>query len=129
MSMKWIQRIAAAGGATVIAVTLVGTAASADPATPNPSAGHSFDVQKVCAQRIPKLSDRATKLITRITGGPEVAGSSANLRARAEKAKTAGNPAEADWLDGKAQHRDDRLDLLKKAVAQLDAYKQKYCAK
>lgn len=134
MNMKWTKRIAAAGGATVISLALLGTAASADPTTPPPApkpsaSGHGFDVQKVCTQRIPKLEDKANRLIARITGGADVAGSSANLRARADKAKAAGNQAQADWLDGKAQHRDDRLDVLKKAVAQLDDYKQKYCTK
>jgi hypothetical protein len=126
--MKWTQRIAAASGATVITLTLLGTAASADPTTPPPPSG-TFDVQKVCTQRIPKLEDRANKLVARITGGADVAGSSANLRARADRAKNAGNQAQADWLNGRAQHRDDRVELVKKALAQLTDYKQKYCAK
>src|SRR5882724_4317027 len=113
--MKWTQRIAAASGATVMTITLLGTAASADPATPS-AAPPGFDVHKVCDTRIPKLEDRANKLVTRITGDANLAGSSANLRARADRAQKAGDQAQADWLNGKAQHRDDRLDLVKKAL-------------
>jgi hypothetical protein len=122
--MNWTQRIAAASGATVMTLTLLGTAASADPSAP-PTAP-TFDVHRICEQRIPKLENRANKLLARITGGPEVAGSSAALRARAQRAK---DPAQADWLNGKAQHRDDRAELLRKVLGQLDAYKQKYCGK
>jgi hypothetical protein len=128
--MKLTQRIAAACGVTVITLTVLAGAANADPSTPAaPPASKGFDVQKLCTQRLPKIEDKATKLITRITGDATVKGSSANLRARAEKAKAAGNNAQADWLNGRAQHRDERLDVVKKAVAELDAYKQKYCAK
>jgi hypothetical protein len=119
--MRWTHRIAAASGATVLAMTLLSTTASADPSTPP-----TFDVHRICDQRIPKLEDRATKLVARITGGPEVAGSSAALRARAQKAK---DPAQADWLNGKAQHRDDRVEVLRKALSQLADYKQKHCGK
>lgn len=124
---KLTQRLAAACGVTVITLTVFAGAASADPTTPPKSKG--FDVQKLCTQRLPKIEDKANKLIARITGDATVTGSSANLRARAEKAKAAGNDAQADWLNGRAQHRDERLDVVKKAVAELDAYKQKYCAK
>jgi hypothetical protein len=127
IGMNWTQRIAAAGGATVMTLTLLGTAASADPSAP-PTAS-SFDVQKVCTQRIPKLEEKANKLVARITGDAKTTGSSANLRARAERAKTAGNQAQTDWLTGRAQHRDDRLDVVKKALGQLAGYKQKYCGK
>lgn len=122
--MKWTQRIAAVSGATILSVTLLGSAANAQPST-----APSFDVKRVCEQRIPKLEERANKLITRITGDVNVAGSSANLRSRAERAKTAGNEAQADWLNGKAQHRDDRVALVRKALDQLTAYKQKHCGK
>lgn len=125
---KWTQRVAAASGVTVITLTLMGTAASADPSTP-PSAPPTFDVKRVCDTRIPKIEDRANKLIARITGDANTKGSSANLHARAERAKTAGNDAQADWLNGKAQHRDDRVGLVRKALDQLNAYKQKYCGK
>jgi len=130
MKMKLTQRLAAACGVTAITLTVFAGAASADPSAPAaPPASKGFDVQKLCTQRLPKIEDKANKLIAKITGGADVAGSSANLRARAQKAKTAGNDAQADWLNGRAQHRDERLDVLKKAVAELDAYKQKYCAK
>jgi hypothetical protein len=125
--MKWTQRIAALSGATVMTLALLGTAASADPSAP-PTAP-SFDVNKVCTQRIPQLQDKANTLVTRISGDAKVTGSSANLRARAERAKAAGNQAQADWLTGRAQHRDDRLEVVRKALGQLDAYKQKYCGK
>jgi hypothetical protein len=126
--MNWTQRIAAASGATILSLTLLGAAASADPAAP-PSSPPAFDVKRVCDQRIPKIEERATKLVTRITGDANVTGSSANLRARAERAKNAGNDAQADWLNGRAQHRDDRVAVVRKALDQLNSYKQKYCGK
>jgi hypothetical protein len=130
MKMKLTQRLAAACGATAIALTVFAGAANADPSAPAaPPTSKGFDVQKLCTQRLPKIEDKANKLIAKITGGADVTGSSANLRARAEKARTAGNDAQADWLNGRAQHRDERLDVVKKAVAELDAYKQKYCTK
>ncbi|MBP2320990.1 hypothetical protein JOF56_001375 [Kibdelosporangium banguiense] len=121
--MKWTHRLAALGGATAIALTTLTTAASAQATEP------SFDVQKVCDQRIPKLETRANKMLTRITGDAKVVGSTANLRARAERAKAAGNEAQADWLNGKADHREQRVGLLRDALAKLDAYKQKHCGK
>ena len=88
-----------------------------------------FDVKKVCDQRIPKLEEKAGKLLTKITGGADVAGSAANLRARAERAKTAGNAAQADWLTDKATRRDARATLVRDTQSKLTAYKQKYCGK
>jgi hypothetical protein len=121
--MRWTHRIAALGGATVMALAALTSTASAQTTQP------SFDVKKVCDQRIPKLETRAGKLLTRITGDAKVAGSTANLRARAERAKAAGNEAQADWLNGKADHREQRLGLVRDSLAKLDAYKQKHCGK
>ena len=124
--MNWTHRIAAAGGATVMALALATTTAHAQT---TPPAKPTFDVSKVCQQRIPKLETKANKLLTRITGGADVAGSAANLRARAERARTAGNQAQADWLTGKAEHRDARAATVKDTLAKLAAYKQKHCGK
>jgi hypothetical protein len=120
--MRWTHRIAALGGATVLALAALTSTASAQTEP-------SFDVKKVCDQRIPKLETKANKLLTRITGDAKVAGSTANLRARAERAKAAGNEAQADWLNGKADHRDQRLGLVRDSLTKLDAYKQKHCGK
>lgn len=121
MAMNWTHRIAAAGGATVMALTLLGGTASAQtPTSPTPT----FDVKRICEQRIPKLENRANRMLTRITGGPETHGSAANLRARAERAQS---EAQRDWLNGRAQHRDDRAALVRKSLERLTAYKQKHC--
>src|SRR5690349_5445783 len=128
MLMNWTHqiapRIAAVGGATVLALALLGPAASAqqtsDPAQP------TFDVKRVCDVRIPKLEAKANKVLGRINGGADTVGSVANLKARAEKARKAGNAAQADWLDGRAQHRTDRGELVKKTIGQLADYKQKH---
>nr|WP_052478578.1 hypothetical protein [Kibdelosporangium sp. MJ126-NF4] len=119
--MKWTHRIAAASGTLVMGLALLTTTASAQSATP---AQPTFDVNKVCQQRIPKLENRANKALTRINGGADVRGSVANLRARAERAT---DPAQKDWLNGKADHRSQRVDVLKKTQERLSAYKQKYC--
>jgi hypothetical protein len=122
--MTWTHRIAAVGGATVMALALATSSASAQTPTQP-----SFDVKKVCDQRIPKLETKANKLLTRVTGGADVAGSAASLRARAERAKTAGNDAQADWLNNRAAHRDSRAALVRDTLGKLEAYKQKYCGK
>ncbi|MCE7008772.1 hypothetical protein LWC34_39075 [Kibdelosporangium philippinense] len=111
--MKLTLRIATA---TVLGLALLTPAANAQTPT--------FDVKKVCEQRVPKLENRVTKALTRINGGADVRGSVANLRARAERAT---DPAQKDWLNGKADHRAERVDVLKKAQERLGAYKQKYC--
>jgi hypothetical protein len=121
--MRWTHRIAALGGATVLALAALTSTASAQATEP------SFDVKKVCEQRIPKLETRANKMLTRITGDDKVVGSTANLRARAERAKAAGNEAHADWLNGRAGHREQRVGLLRDSLTKLGAYKQKHCAK
>jgi hypothetical protein len=118
--MKWTHRIAAAGGATVMGLALLTSTAGAQTPAPKPT----FDVKKVCEQRVPKLENRVNKALTRINGGADVRGSVANLRARAERAT---DPAQKDWLNGKADHRSERVDVLKKAQERLATYKQKYC--
>ncbi|MFC0114553.1 hypothetical protein [Kibdelosporangium aridum] len=118
--MKWTHRIAAAGGATVMSLALLTSTASAQTPAQTPT----FDVKKVCEQRVPKLENRVNKALTRINGGAGVRGSVANLRARAERAT---DPAQKDWLSGKADHRAQRTELLKKAQERLSTYKQKYC--
>ncbi len=121
--MNWTHRIAAASGTLVLGLALLTSTASAQSSAPAP-AQPSFDVSKVCQQRIPKLENRANKALTRINGGADVRGSVANLRARAERAT---DPAQKDWLNGKADHRAQRVDVLKKTQERLAAYKQKYC--
>ncbi|MET0132381.1 MAG: hypothetical protein ABW215_02185 [Kibdelosporangium sp.] len=121
--MNRTHRIAAMGSATLLAFTVLSGTASAQT---SPAPAPAFDAAKVCEQRIPKLETRANKLLTRLTGGPEATGSAANLRARAERAK---NDAQKDWLNGRAQHRDDRAAQVRKTIDQLNAYKQKHCAK
>ncbi|ONI77790.1 hypothetical protein ALI144C_30595 [Actinosynnema sp. ALI-1.44] len=120
--MTWTHRIAAATGATVLGLTLLTSTASAQ--TSQAPTQPSFDVTKVCQQRVPKLENRANKALTRINGAADVRGSVANLRARAERAT---DPAQKDWLNGKADHRAQRVDVLKKAQERLAAYKQKHC--
>ncbi|ALG06485.1 hypothetical protein [Kibdelosporangium phytohabitans] len=120
--MKWTHRIAAASGATVMGLALLTTTAGAQP-SPAP-AQPGFDVTKVCQQRVPKLENRANKALTRINGSADVRGSVASLRARAGRAT---DQAQKDWLNGKADHRAQRADVIKKAQERLAAYKQKYC--
>ncbi|MET0235929.1 MAG: hypothetical protein ABW224_14890 [Kibdelosporangium sp.] len=121
--MNWKHRIAALSGATVMALAALTSTATAQTTAP------TFDVKKVCEQRIPKLEARANKLLTRIGGDAKVTGSTANLRARAERAKAAGNEAQADWLNGRADHRDQRLGPIRDSLTKLTAYKQKHCGK
>jgi hypothetical protein len=116
--------MAATVGAAVMTIAMLTPAANAQPSSTAPDTA-----RKLCEQRIPKLEERANRLLTRITGGPEVHGSSAWLLARSEKAKARGDAAQADWLAGKAANRGARAELLRQTQQRLTDFKQKHCGK
>lgn len=74
-------------------------------------------VANLCEKRLPGIERRATLLLDRIGGGPEVRGSVEWLRARATAARDAGRETSAQLLEEKADRRAGR-------VAQLDQVKQ-----
>jgi hypothetical protein len=99
------------------------TAAPVAPITLSPE-----ESQQVCGDWVPKLTDRTEKLSARINGGPEVAGSVANLKARAADQTAKGHTAAATRLTQRATKRAGRIADLNAAKQKLDAFKTAHCA-
>lgn len=115
-------------GALVAGFAVLGAGtASADESTPAPVTLSSEQVKKICEQRIPRAEERVSRLADRINGGPEVVGSSQNLKKRAEEARTAGRTEHAQRLDTRAGWREGHLDKLDKAKERLAKFKTEHC--
>lgn len=127
----WSRRLALAGGGVAAGLLAVTPLASADPsAPPAPPAAITLspqESQQVCGQWVPQLQKRAKNLTDRINGGPEVAGSVANLKARANDQRGKGHTAAADRLQKRADKRQGRLGRLADAKKQLDAFAAAHC--
>ncbi|MEU4197908.1 hypothetical protein AB0E69_38850 [Kribbella sp. NPDC026611] len=114
-------------------VLLTGTTmASADP-TPTPAPSYKQvtlspeESQKLCADRLPKMIARRDKLAQRISGGADVKGSVAWLRARAAKQKEKGHDKAAAALEKRAERRSDRLKQLGTMKTKLETFKAAHC--
>ncbi|MCU1682537.1 MAG: hypothetical protein JWQ81_3276 [Amycolatopsis sp.] len=83
--------------------------------------------QQVCGDWVPKLTARTEKLTARINGGPEVAGSVANLKARAADQTAKGHTAAADRLTKRADKRAGRISDVNAAKQKLDAFNAAHC--
>ncbi|GAA1031625.1 hypothetical protein GCM10009565_72890 [Amycolatopsis albidoflavus] len=101
--------------------------ASADTQAPAPVTLSPQEVQQMCTAWVPKLRKQAQNLTNRINGGPEVSGSVANLKARANDARTKGHTAQADRLQKRADKRQSRIGELTNATKQLDAFAAAHC--
>ncbi|MEC3977464.1 hypothetical protein [Amycolatopsis sp. H20-H5] len=125
----WRRRLALAGcGTAVILLAAAPLAAAETSGTPvAPITLSPEESQQVCGDWVPKLTTRATKLTDRINGGPEVAGSVANLKARAEDQKKKGHADAADRLTKRAEKRSGRLADLATAKQKLDAFTGAHC--
>jgi hypothetical protein len=120
--------------AVAVGVLLAGSGAAfadtsppaAPPATssgaPAPPAG-----EPVCTKRIPALLSRIDKLTARINGDASTRGSTAWLKAKADKARAAGHTAGADLLDARAAARAARLDRLAQLRTQIQGVQSKDC--
>ncbi|KFZ79235.1 hypothetical protein ED92_26995 [Amycolatopsis sp. MJM2582] len=103
-------------------VALAPAASAQAPITLSPE-----ESQTLCAEWLPKLTQRTTKLTERINGGPEVRGSVANLKARAEGQRKKGHNDTADRLQKRADKRSGRLPELAAAKQKLDAFAGAHC--
>ncbi|OXM44299.1 hypothetical protein [Amycolatopsis alba] len=83
--------------------------------------------QQLCAEWLPKLTERTTKLTDRINGGPEIRGSVANLKARAEDQRKKNHADTADRLQKRADKRSGRLPELAAAKKKLDDFAGAHC--
>lgn len=84
-------------------------------------------VKQLCEQRAPRIEERVTRLTTRINGGPEVAGSTAWLRAQAQRARDAGNTTRAERLERRLERRADQLTRLGDAQRRVDEFQAQHC--
>jgi hypothetical protein len=134
---RWTRR-AALGAVTAAALTLGGAAvagaATGEPSTTNPAPSGPVtitlqpdQVQFLCGKRLPKVEQRVTKLIDRINGGPDVKGSVANLKKKADEEKAAGRTTSAQLLSEKADRRAGRIDELNKIKGWVTDFRTKYC--
>jgi hypothetical protein len=126
--------LAAATTAVVLVGGLVGgtTVASADPSpTPTPTYKQVTlspeESQKLCNEKLPKMIERRDKLAKRISGGADVKGSVAWLKARAAKQKAKGHDKVAAALEKRATRRSERLTQLGTAKTKLETFKTQHC--
>ena len=108
------------------------TVASADPSpTPTPTYKQVTlspeESQRLCAEKLPKLIERHDKLAKRISGGADVKGSVAWLKARAEKQKAKGHEKIAAQLQKRADRRSERLTQLSTMKTKLETFKSQHC--
>ena len=127
----WTRRLALAGSGGVLGLLALAPLASAQTTTsPAPVAPITLspeESQQVCNVWVPRLQKRTDNLTARINGGPEVQGSLANLKARAQDAWNKGHNEQADRLDQRAQKRQGRLGDLANAKQKLDAFATAHC--
>jgi hypothetical protein len=126
--------VAAGTSAVLLVGGLVGstTVASADPSpTPTPTYKQVTlspeESQRLCAEKLPKLIERRDKLAKRISGGADVKGSVAWLKARAEKQKAKGHEKIAAQLQKRADRRSERLTQLGTMKTKLETFKSQHC--
>jgi hypothetical protein len=119
-------------GLTISAATVAGaTTATAQPSSP-PSGDVTVtlsaeQVAFLCDKRLPKVENRVTKLVERINGGADVKGSTAWLKARAQKERDAGRETSAQLLEERADRRAGRVDELNKIKGWVADFRGKYC--
>ena len=115
-------------GLLVAGIALAGAGtAYADESTPAPVTLSSEQVKKICEQRIPRAEERVNRLTQRINGGPDVLGSTENLKKRAEEARKAGRTEQAERLETRAGWRAGHIDKLNKAKERLEKFKTEHC--
>ncbi|MER6763838.1 MULTISPECIES: hypothetical protein [Amycolatopsis] len=125
--MRGTRRMALAGCGIAAGLFVAAPIASADTQAPAPVTLSPQEVQQMCTAWVPKLRKQAQNLTNRINGGPEVSGSVANLKARANDARTKGHTAQADRLQKRADKRQSRIGELTNATKQLDAFAAAHC--
>lgn len=126
----WTRRLALAGAGSAACLLALAPLASAQTTSPAPVAPITLspeESQQVCGDWVPKLQKRADNLEKRINGGAEVAGSVANLKARAQDQRTAGHNDRAGKLDERATKRQGKVGELTTAKQKLDAFASAHC--
>ncbi|KAA9153265.1 hypothetical protein FPZ12_035055 [Amycolatopsis acidicola] len=117
--------LAACGAAALLAAGA--PVASADTTTYAPITLSPEESQHLCADVLPRLIDRKTKLADKINGGADVQGSVAWLRAKAQDQRGKGHAKIADRLGARADRRAGRVDDLKSVDQRLTDFKNAHC--
>jgi len=121
-------RLALAGCGTAVGLLVAAPLASAQTTAPvAPITLSPEESQAVCGTWIPKLTTRTAKATERINGGPEIRGSVANLKARAQDQRAKNHNDRAAQLDERAKKRSDRLPQLANAQKKLDDFTATHC--
>jgi hypothetical protein len=123
--------IVGCGAAAVLAVSApVASAQTTEPTTPSyaPITLSPAQSQHLCADLLPRLIGRTTKLTTRINGGADVQGSVAWLKARAQNQRSKGHTQIADQLAQRADRRAGRVGDLNSVRQRLTTFKTENCA-
>ncbi|HEY8373650.1 MAG TPA: hypothetical protein VIL00_12965 [Pseudonocardiaceae bacterium] len=128
----WGRRAVVAGCAAAIglaALTPVAWAESTDSTTPGyaPITLTPEESQRLCAEVLPRLTERADRLTERIQGGADVKGSAAWLRERARQQREKGHPKVAERLEQRAERRAGRLDDLQRITQRLNDFRTRHC--
>jgi hypothetical protein len=128
----WKRRIAITGCCVTLGLTVLAPIASAqtEPTSPQPVAPITLspqESQRVCDDLLPRLEQRADKLIQTVNGGPDVRGSVQWLKARAQNQRNAGHTKIADQLDQRAQRRAGRVSELGTVRQRLAAFQAQHC--
>jgi hypothetical protein len=122
--MKRAKTIAVALTTTAALLTAAG-AATADDASPSPSATVQGDGARVLCKRAPKIDKRIDRALTRLNGPADRRGSIARLEQRIAAAKTAGHDQIETYLNDKLTFRKALVPMLqqrKKDLAQVTTW-------
>jgi hypothetical protein len=122
--------IVGCGAAAVLAISApVASAQTTEPTTPSyaPITLSPEQSQRLCADLLPRLIDRTTKLTTRINGGADVPGSVAWLKARAQNQRAKGHPQIAGQLEQRADRRAGRVGDVNSIQQRLTTFKTQNC--
>jgi hypothetical protein len=126
----WTRRgaVACCGAAlTVLAMAPIASAQTTTPAPVAPITLSPEESQQVCNEWVPKLTKRTANLAERINGGAHVAGSVANLKAKAADQRAKGHTEIADRLQKRADKRAGRIGDLNSAKQRLDTFTAAHC--
>ena len=120
------------GTAAVLALVLAGsgtaladgpgTSAAQGPITLSPE-----QATYVCTQRIPAILSRVDRVTTRINADASTRGSTAWLKARHDKAQTAGRTDVADRIRKRIDGRSDKLTKLADAKKRVTDFRDANC--
>ena len=132
-------RLAATSAVGALALALIATPAlaagpAATDATSDPTGGtvtitvDAAALARLCDDRVPRVTERATALLTRIQGDASTEGSAAWLRARADRAAAQGHDDLARRLQFRAEQRLGHVDEITTLLDQLATFDANVCS-